>query len=108
MNSKLPLSSFFPSSNCIRDGHILRMFYLTRMCVSLLTSDFTLDPLEYGWKEKNGYLLPHKFLNDIPPDFVITCSCKNCKGRCKCKSVGMLCTKYCICQASQICENLHI
>ena len=67
IKSGVPINSIVPSSTCMRNGHIMRMFYLVKRLSSLLNKYFvSLDPIAYAWKEKDGYLLPNKCLREIP------------------------------------------
>ena len=58
-----PIQSLVPSSYCIRNGHIMLLFYLIRRLSSLLDTYFvSIDPRNYSWLEKNDFLLPDKCL----------------------------------------------
>ena len=96
------------SSICIRNGHIPRMFYLVRRFTSLLNRHFVpMDPLCYGWEVKNGYLLPKKYLREIPKYLIATCGCKECISKnCSCKRNFTKCTIYCKCEGNELCHNI--
>ena len=95
-----------PTSTTIRDGHILRWWYLTRYSMSLLNiNSWSKSPLDNGWEMSNsGSYLPSKHLYLLPDVFSSRCSCKNgCRNkRCGCKKFNTLCTDYCACSS---CEN---
>ena len=58
------VKSLVPSSYCIRNVHIMCLFYLIRRLSSLLDTHFvSMDPRNYSWLEKNGFLLPDKCLH---------------------------------------------
>ena len=93
-----PIQLLVPLSYCIRNGHIMRLFYLLRRLSSLLDTHFaSMDPRNYPWLEKNGFLLPDKCLCQLPP--VLLKICKSCKGcstkRCECRKLFGSCTVYC-------------
>lgn len=68
-----------------------------------------LDPREWGWVEKDGYLDPQRNSKDIAPDFIIKllfCGCKSvCSKTCTCKKVGMKCSSSCTICIGQYCDN---
>ena len=93
-----PIQSVVPSSYCIRNGHIMRLFYLIRRLSSLLDTHFvSMDPRNYSWLEKNGFLLPDKCLCQLPPALLKICkSCKGCsRKRCVCRILLGSYTVYC-------------
>ena len=66
-----------PSSYCVRNGHIMRMYYLVRCLSSLLNAFFQpMGPTSYGWEDNNGFPLPKKFLRKIPKHLINTWMCK--------------------------------
>ena len=92
-----PIQSLVPSSYCIRNGHIMLLFYLIRRLSSLLDTHFvSMDPRNYSWLEKNDFLLPDKCLRQIPPDLLKICkSCKGCSTkRYVCQKLLGSCTIY--------------
>ena len=103
-----PVQSLASSSYCIRNGHIMRLFYLIHRLSSLLDTHFVLmDPRNYSWLEKNGFLLMDKCLHQLPPALFKTCkSCKCCSTeRCVCQNLPGSCTVYCGCGAK--CQNIY-
>ena len=109
VRNRTPIHSLVPSSKCIRNGHITRMYYLIRRLSSLLDKHFTSpDPTLYGWKEKNGYLLPRKYLNKMPNSLIRTCNCKDCSSKnCSCYRTISSCTIYCRCGGLTLCQNIQ-
>ena len=98
-----------PTSYSIRMGHIPRWWYLYKVCSNLPTSTFDhLEATDYGWDNVDGDLFANKYLNIVPDELVITCSCRTgCTGnRCSCKKNGSKCTDYCKC--SNNCKNKRV
>ena len=66
-----------------------------------------LDPLEYGWKNEGGMLVPRQGFTDICPAAlkkVISCGCNHCdRKNCSCKTNGLYCSDACKC--GDDCEN---
>ena len=93
----------------MRNGHIMRMFYLIKQLSSLLNKSFVpVDHIMYGWKEKGGYLLPNKCLCEIPNKLINTCGCNDCSStRCGCRWAFFKCTIYCGCAGSEACHNVY-
>ena len=101
----VPIVSLEPSSKCIRNGHIRRMFYLVKTFISLLDMHFVpLDLKLYGWIYLDGYLLPHKFLNPLPQSVTVTCKCKGVCKSCGCQRIARNCTVYCDCNKTVYCD----
>ena len=100
-----------PTSHSITQGHIRRWWFLTKKLNSLFDDkEFSLDPTQYGWEDKDGHLLPQKNLLSVPDKILTTCSCKHgneekrCQSqRCSCKKAGVPCTSFCECKI--ICRN---
>ena len=100
-----------PTSHSITKGHIPRWWFLTKKLNSLLGDcEFSLDPTQYGWEDKDGHLLPEKNLLPVPDNILETCNCKHvnaekrCQSqRCSCKKTGIHCTSFCECKT--ICRN---
>ena len=93
------ISNLPPTSKSVKT-HILRWWYLTKVCSSLLSNTFDdLNPLEYGWYKDEEDLLPVKNLSILPEEYTCKCSCKgDCSTkRCKCKKLNSICTLYCFC-----------
>ena len=104
-----PLVSLVPSSACIRNGHIRRLFFLIKYSITLLSkSADQLQPLDYGWENKSGYLLPSKCLRELPKHLYATCRCAECSKvprRCGCKKHFTRCTTYCDCKGNAACKE---
>ena len=94
-----------PSSKCIRNDHIRRMFYLVKTFIPLLDRHFVpLDPKLYGWIDLDGYLLPQKCLNPLPQSVTVTCKCKGVFKSCGCQRIARNCTVYYDCNKN-VCTN---
>jgi len=94
-------------------GHIQRgAFLVHRACHLLEAVDTRLsesEPLEHGWTEHFGTLLPSKCLNPLPLAMLTLCKCvgKCDTGRCGCRSAGVSCTVLCHRKAyNPSCANL--
>lgn len=88
-----------PTSSVIR-GHIHRgAFFVHRACQLLVTHDEQerLDPVEHGWEEHFGTLLPSKCLKLLSSSFIAICKCggKCDTRRCGCRSAGVKCCTFC-------------
>ena len=107
--SKVPIHSIVPSSTCMRNGHIMRMFLLSKRLSSLVSRCVVpLDPIMYSWKEKDGYLLPNKCLREIPKNLIKTCGCNDCSSKmCGCRRNLSKCTIYCACTGNNACRNTY-
>ena len=93
------LDSLPPTTSVIR-GHIHRGAYLIRKACSLLTEDMRdrfIDPLENGWVEKFGMLVPAKCMKSLPETVLKLCKCEGTclNKRCTCKAANVKCTIYC-------------
>ena len=69
------------------------------------------DPLEHGWVEQFGMLLPAKHLKALPENVLKTCLCqKSCDSKnCICKVAGVIFTIYCHGKSiSEQCKNIKI
>ncbi len=64
-HSVVGLEGLPPTSSVIR-GHLKRSFYVIRNALTLLADTSQLDPLDYGWINQNGSLLPLKSLKTGP------------------------------------------
>ena len=88
-----------PTSSVIR-GHIQRAAYLIRQACLLLdltNDDRPDDPVENGWINEFGMLLPAKCLKPLPEKVLKSCKCEGtCESkRCTCKAAGVRCIIYC-------------
>ena len=97
----LDVTQLPPTSHSIVHGHIPRWWFLVKKLSSLLLTD-TLDPLNYGWKDDDGVLLPDKHLLLIPDHLIKICSCKGEKrcrsNKCSCRNKNVPCTSACGCK----------
>ena len=105
-NEKLP-----PTLGAFKK-HIYRAFYQlsiwSEASNALLT---TRDPLDYGWKNQDGKIIPVTTDMEIAPKAIIELVACNCGGkctnlRCRCKKNNVCCTDFCGCTA--ICENVDV
>ena len=91
------LESLPPTSSVI-NGHLKRGFFLVKQACNLLKNpNNSDDPLEHGWVERFGMLLPDKNLKSLPEFVLKICKCqKSCESKnCRCKAEGVKCTIYC-------------
>ncbi len=94
------IDSLPPTSSVIR-GHIHRGAYLVKKACQLLVTtnerEATLAPIEHGWEENSGSLLPSKCMKPLPLSLLTTCKCagKCDTRRCGCRSAGVLCMIFC-------------
>ena len=63
-----------PSSHSLQE-HLQRCFFIIRMAMNLLDSQFEIDPLEFGWTELDGYIVPDKQLLPLPDFYLVRCGC---------------------------------
>ena len=58
-----------------------------------------LNPLQWGYLIKDGYILPAMGDQEVAPDIIlhkIKCACTTgCTGRCSCRNFGLECTTSC-------------
>jgi hypothetical protein len=98
--SSVGIDALPPTSSEIR-GHIQRGAFLVRKaCQLLATADehgARLEPLDHGWEEHFGALLPSKCLKPLSGSFLTICKCagKCDTRRCGCRSAGVLCVIFC-------------
>jgi hypothetical protein len=89
-----------PTSSEIR-GHIQRGAFLVYQACHLLATaderDARMEPLQHGWEEHFGALLPSKFLKPLPQSLLTICKCagKCDTRRCGCRSAAVLCVIFC-------------
>jgi len=92
------LDNLPPTSSVIR-GHLTRSFYVIRNVLTLLDvlQPAGLDPCDYGWEHKSGFLIPKQYLLPMPANILVTCNCaKHCTTRqCKCRTEEKICTEFC-------------
>ena len=101
-----------PTSSVIR-GHIHRGAFLVHRACQLLATDnereARLVPVEHGWEDHDGTLLPSKCLKPLPLGLLIMCKCagKCDTRRCACRAAGVLCVIFCHGKADKSCNNLQ-
>ncbi len=82
ISAKIGIDALPPTSSEIR-GHIKRGAFLVRKACQLLATsderDARLQPLDHGWQEHFGALVPSKCLNPLPKNLLTIC---NCAGKC--------------------------
>ena len=77
---KTPYVKLPPSSHSLQ-GHLRRCFFIIRMAMNLLDNQFEIDPLEFGWTEVDGYIVPNKQLLPLSDFYLVRCGCtKKCTG----------------------------
>ena len=107
----LDLAGLPPTSHSVH-GHIARWWFLVRKLRSLLdTTEFVLNPVNHGWIESDGHLLPEKNLKLVPETMAKCCNCKTgnrtkkCTSKkCSCKKTNQVCSPFCQCQS--LCTNI--
>ena len=89
----------------IHSSNLQRCFFIIRRAINLLDSQFETDPLEFGWPEVDGYIVPDKQLLPLPNFYLVRCGCtKKCTGHCSCARQDVACTQFCKCKRK--CSNL--
>ena len=94
--SVIPLDAYPPTSSVMR-GHLRRCFYEVKTALTLLADPPNLDPLDFGWEELDGIMVPHKCLNEMDEKLTKVCGCggKCNTNVCSCKKSKVKCTVYC-------------
>jgi hypothetical protein len=99
--AKAGIDSLPPTSYVIR-GHIRRAAFLVYKACHLLGATSqqrqdNLEPLEHGWEQHFGTLLPSKCMKPLPPTLLTICKCagKCDTRRCGCRSAGVSCVTFC-------------
>ena len=101
---KTPCVKLLPSNHSLQ-GHLRRCFFIIRMTMNLLDNQFEIDPLEFGWTEVDGYIVPDKQLLPLPDSYLIHFGCKKkCTGHRSCAKQDVACTEFCKCKGK--CSNL--
>ena len=105
------LDSLPLTSSAIR-VHLHRGAFLIKQACNLLKKNNDADdPLEHGWVEQFGMLLPDKHLKALPENVLKTSQCqKSCDSKnCRWKAAGVICTIYCHGKSiSEQCKNTKI
>ena len=105
------LDSLAQKSSTIR-GYLHRGSFLIKQACNLLKKDNDADdPLEHGWVEQFGMLLPDKHLKALPENVLKTCQCQKSydSKNCRCKAARVICTIYCLGKSiSEQCKNTKI
>ena len=96
-----------PPTSSVICGHIRRCFFVIRNAITLLETNVTMDPQDFGWTNVSGVLVPERFLRHLPADILVLCQCTGkCNSRCKCRSSDSNCVHFCH-KGNEICENKH-
>jgi hypothetical protein len=114
ITSSVGIDALPPTSSEIR-GHIQRGAFLVRRACQLLATanerEARLQPLQHGWEEHFGAVLPSKCLNPLPRSLLTICKCagKCNTRRCGCRSAAIFCVKFCHGKAEKSsCKNLQL
>ena len=92
-------------SSYINFGEAIKHVILRESLTLLDDKPPTLLPLDYGWYDDHGILLPVKHLKLLSPKFLSICGCEQCgTKRCKCRSAGIKCVTFCR-KCEKTCEN---
>ena len=89
-----------PTGSQIR-GHIHRacdLIYDANHLISEPADAFSAQQkLLHGWENKNGLLVPTKYLKPLPENILFTCGCATTcdTKRCKCFNNDLRCVPYC-------------
>ena len=98
-----------PTSSTIR-LHIKRSYLQCFKWMNALHTVQELDPLSYGYVEKDGQLIP-KILDcePEPEDFPKPCVCQKCFAdkTCACRARKIKCCQFCKCSAKDSCCNAY-
>ena len=106
-----------PSTSTEIRGHIQRGAFLVHRACQLLTTanerEARLQPLQHGWGEHFGALLPSKCLKvkPLPRSLLTICKCagKCDTRRCGCRSAAISCVIFCHRKAeNSSCKNLQL
>ena len=101
---KTPYFKLPPSSHSLQQ-HLQHCFFIIRMAMNLLGNQFEIDPLEFGWTEVDGYIVPNKQLLPLSNFYLVHCGyMKKSKGCCSCTKQDVACTEFCKCKGK--CSNL--
>jgi hypothetical protein len=96
--------SVLPPSPRAAYYHGLRVYHQVRIWRSLIDRD--IDPLDWGWKLKDGVFSPIATDEKAGPEDilkVVRCGCKgSCSNRCSCRKMGLHCTSTCA-----TCRGIH-
>ena len=102
VEKKTNILQLAPTSQSIQ-GHLLRCHFVVRQNSKLL-NDFKDSPLDFGWVEDGGSLIPKKYQCMMPSYYTVRCGCKKrCSGRCRCIKLETICTEFCGCR--NVCNN---
>ena len=113
ISANIGIDALPPTSSEIR-GHIQRGAFLVHKAYRLLVTtderEARLQPLDHGWEEQFGMLLPSKCLNPLPRGLLTICKCagKCDTERCGCRSAKVNCVTFCHRKAKiSSCKNLQ-
>lgn len=109
-HSKLCAVRQLPSSSKSIRFHIQRAFFACYNQKNILrTNAQVLNPLEFGYKMSDeGIMVPEKSTEIYHPveELRPNCNCKKCTTKhCNCKSNGISCIAFCLCQTKGCCKN---
>ena len=88
-----------PPTSRSAKGHLLRSYfytYLQQHCIDDMVVG--LDPCEFGFAVIEDDLVPEKYLQKYPTDFIGACNCLKCaKTSCICRANEVTCCSFCKC-----------
>lgn len=105
----LAIAQLLPTTASIR-FHILRAFFITYGQNRCLKREVTsLNPLLFGYKKQNGYLIPKSVTTifSSTEELVPNCNCAKCsrQNNCCCRTAGLSCCSFCHCRTTAQCNN---
>ena len=95
------------------EPHIYRAFYNAYITMHVLDRQLNvgtadLDPLDYGFLQGNGHLLPSTSWRSLEPRWSVVCQCGKCaRVTCPCRTDMAKCSVFCKCQKTESCRNPH-
>ena len=95
------------------EPHIYRAFYNAYITMHVLDRQLNvgtadLDPLDYGFLQENGNLLPSTSWRSLEPRWSVVCQCGKCtRVTCPCRTAMVKCSVFCKCQKTESCRNPH-
>lgn len=88
-----------PPTSAATLQHVRRGFYAAHIQMNCLNGT-SLCPLQYGFIEVDGLLMPDINIHMLPDDIAFTCSCQKCASkRCVCRQNLAPCCVFCKCQS---------
>lgn len=108
-SKNLPIEKLPPCKSELQQ-HLLRSIWqINEWQESLSAEKKSLDPLQFGWLQENGQIIPNFFDGESALEhlqkYFCSCSRRNsCDGEtCPCKQSGLACCEICTCEDS--CKN---